>query len=317
MAVSVFVLTFCAFYYTFDQVTVYLGLFVLLVLVILIAIMIRSLLRGDAGKIFGYASLAGTGLLFYLATASNYVPGLWNGPLVNLDTPLWDGSFYVVQGGNNLLVNGHRMSSRATAQRYALDIVKLSPSQSSTDNLLPGGDLSQYVIYGESVYAPCGGSVLLVEDGFDDLPAGTTDPANPAGNYIAIGCDKGITVVLAHLQREIYPGLGDRVEAGQYLGKVGNTGNTTEPHLHIHAVAGLVRNESEALFTGKGVPFTMNHAVLFKNMMLVVKECPPVPGIDFGSAFHPRVTKLSITRFSPALSKSMVSLLPSTARTTP
>lgn len=287
MAVSVFVISFCVFTYRFDQVTVYLGPFFVLVLVILIGMMIRSLLRGDAGKIFGYASLAGTALLFYLATASNYVPGLWNGPLVSLDTPLWNGSFYVVQGGNNLLVNGHRISSGATAQRYALDIVKLSPARSSTNKLLPGDDLSQYVIYGESVYAPCRGSVLLVEEGFDDLPAGTTDPANPAGNYVVIGCDEGVSVVLAHLQREIYPGPGERVVAGQYLGKVGNTGNTTEPHLHIHAVEGHVRNESEALFTGRGVPFTLGHSVLFKNMMLVVSECPPVPGIDLLSSSPP------------------------------
>jgi hypothetical protein len=192
-----------------------------------------------------------------------------------------------------------------------LDIVKLSENGRSIAGFFPGEDLSQYAIYNESVYAPCSGTVLLRVNGFEDLPAGVSDPENPAGNYVAIGCDSGFTIVLAHLQRAISPGLGDRVESGHYIGKVGNTGNTTEPHLHIHVVAGLVKDERQALFTGDGIPFTVDHRVLFKNMAMYISECPPVPGIDVGDGDHPRVTKLSITRFSPALSKSMVSLLPS------
>jgi hypothetical protein len=316
LAWSVIVISFCLVFFRFDQVSVYLGAFVLLALVIQIVMMIRSLLRGEAGKIFGYAALAGTGLLVYFGPVSSYVQG-WEEPVLNLDTPLWNGTFYVVQGGNNLLVNGHRMSSAATAQSYAIDIVKLSLAGTSTKTPLPGDDLSRYVIYGEQVFAPCAGTVLLLEKRFDDLPAGTSDPENPAGNYLAIGCDQDITVVLAHLQREIRPGLGERVKAGQYLGKVGNSGNTSEPHLHIHAVAGLVRDKREALFTGTGIPFTINDTVLFRNSTLIVIGCPPVPGMDLWNADQPRETKLSITRFSPALSKSMVSLLPSTALMTP
>jgi hypothetical protein len=316
LAVFVVVISWFSIYFRFDQVWAVLWPLVLFALFVLIAIMIRLIVRGDEGRIFGYAGLAGAGLLFYFGILGNFVQ-VWRGQVTDLDTPVWNGGYYVVHGGNTLLVNGHRISAAATAQRYAVDIVRLSQTGQSARKLWPGDDLSQYVVYGEGVHAPCAGTVLLVDKRFDDLPAGTSDPDHPAGNYIAIGCDQGVTVVLAHLQREIHPSLGDRIVDGQYRGKVGNTGNTTEPHLHIHAVAGLVRDEREALFTGEGIPFTLNHTVLFRNMRLVVIGCPPISGIDLWSAVHPRETKLSITRFSPALSKSMVSLLPSTALITP
>jgi hypothetical protein len=286
MAVFVIVISFFVIYFPFDWGTVFLRPFVLLALFVLIVLMIRILFRGDEGRLFGLAGLAGAGLLFYFGILSNYVQ-VWRGPVLNLDTPVWNGTFFVANGGNTLLVNGHRMSSAATAQRYAVDIVKLSQAGRSATTLLPGEDLSQYLIYGEHVYAPCAGTVLLVDTRFDDLPAGISDPENPAGNYVAIGCDQGMTVVLAHLQRDIRPGLGERVEAGQYIGKIGNSGNTSEPHLHIHAVAGLVGDEKQALFTGNGIPFTLNHTVLVRNSTLTVIGCPPVPGIDILSGSPP------------------------------
>lgn len=316
LALNLIVICFAAVYLRFDR-EIFLSRYVVLIVVVLLAaLIIVRLRRPGEGKPWGYAALFGVGLLAYLGIVSNYVPE-WRSTIPNIDTPLWNGAFYVVQGGDNLLVNGHRLSSQATAQRYALDIVKLSLGGRSASRLFPGEDLSQYAVYTEPVYAPCDGTVLLAENGFEDLPAGTSDPEHPAGNYVAIGCDEGFTVVLAHLQRGNFGSVGERVRAGGRIGRVGNSGNTTEPHLHIHAVAGLVKDERQALFTGDGIPFTINDTVLFKNAILLVNECPPVPGIEVGAADYPRETKLSITRFSPALSKSMVSLLPSTALITP
>ena len=50
---------------------------------------------------------------------------------------------------------------------------------------------------------------------------------------------------------------GDKVTTGQILGKVGNSGNTSEPHLHIHA-------EKD----GKGVPITFNDRFLVRNSLV-------------------------------------------------
>lgn len=286
MAMELLIISFIVICFPFDRGTVFLRPLLLFALFVLTVSMIRILFRGDEGRLFGLAGLAGAGLLFNFVILSNYVQ-VWRGPVLNLDTPVWNGTFFVTNGGNTLMVNGHRMSSAATAQRYAVDIVKLSQAGRSATTLLPGEGLAQYLIYGEHVYAPCAGTVLLVDKSFDDLPAGISDPENPAGNYVAIGCDQGITVVLAHLQRDIRPSLGERVEAGQYIGKIGNSGNTSEPHLHIHAVAGLVGDERQALFTGNGIPFTLNHTVLVRNSTLTVVGCPPVPGIDILSGSPP------------------------------
>ena len=62
---------------------------------------------------------------------------------------------------------------------------------------------------------------------------------------------------------------GDRVFAGQRIAKVGNSGNTTEPHLHIHAVR---KNTGDHLFTGKGVPITFDGHFFVRNTFASVSN---------------------------------------------
>jgi murein DD-endopeptidase MepM/ murein hydrolase activator NlpD len=61
------------------------------------------------------------------------------------------------------------------------------------------------------------------------------DRQNMTGNHIILQCG-GVWVLLAHLQRGSVA-ITERqpVSRGELLGRVGNTGNTGEPHLHIHA----------------------------------------------------------------------------------
>ncbi len=61
-----------------------------------------------------------------------------------------------------------------------------------------------------------------------------TDNADAAGNVVVIELDTGLFVVLAHLrQGTLRVGEGDRVRKGDTLALVGNSGNTTLPHLHL------------------------------------------------------------------------------------
>jgi murein DD-endopeptidase MepM/ murein hydrolase activator NlpD len=95
------------------------------------------------------------------------------------------------------------------------------------------GKILNYPIYHTPVLAPADATVVVAEDGHPDHPR---RGANPAGNHLVL--DTGHErLVLAHLS----PGTvcvraGDRVAAGQHLALVGSSGNSTEPHLHIHAV---------------------------------------------------------------------------------
>ncbi|MBQ1117675.1 M23 family metallopeptidase [Streptomyces sp. C3-3] len=71
------------------------------------------------------------------------------------------------------------------------------------------------------------------------------------GNHVILDLGEGTFAVYAHVQRgSLQVKAGDTVRAGQRLGRVGNSGNTTEPHLHFHLMDG------PDLDNARGVPFT-------------------------------------------------------------
>jgi hypothetical protein len=94
---------------------------------------------------------------------------------------------------------------------------------------------------GSQILSPVDGVVALVEDGHPDKSSRRwiqRDVADPAGNYISIraaGCEN-VFVILAHLENgSIIVCAGQTVAAGEPLARCGNSGNTSIPHLHIHA----------------------------------------------------------------------------------
>ncbi|MEV6474541.1 M23 family metallopeptidase [Streptomyces sp. NPDC051657] len=71
------------------------------------------------------------------------------------------------------------------------------------------------------------------------------------GNHVILDLGGGTYAVYAHVQRgSLRVKAGETVRAGQLLGRVGNSGNTTEPHLHFHLM------DSPDLDSARGVPFT-------------------------------------------------------------
>jgi len=179
---------------------------------------------------------------------------------VSLSFPLKEGEFYILHGGSNETINHHCVVS---AQKYALDILQLNRYGLRSNNLIPK-KLNDFKIYGTNIYSPCDGLVIEASDHHPDLELGSEDPDHPAGNYLAIAKkESDIIVILAHLMpNSLTVKKGDIVQEGQLLGKVGNTGNTSEPHLHLHAV---LNNTGDPLFTGQGVPMTFNNRFLVRN----------------------------------------------------
>jgi murein DD-endopeptidase MepM/ murein hydrolase activator NlpD len=92
-----------------------------------------------------------------------------------------------------------------------------------------------YSIYGATVYSPGNGVILRCADGLPDLAPGQTDRTNGAGNHVVIRLDEpDANLLLAHLKNgSVLVKVGDRVSAGQPIGQVGNSGNNSEPHLHL------------------------------------------------------------------------------------
>lgn len=163
--------------------------------------------------------------------------------VVELTFPLRSGDYYIANGGSTELVNAHvRMltSDRFRAYRgsgYGIDIVKLRTFGNRSTGLAPR-DPAQYAIFGDAIYAPCEGVVVRAEDWLPDLAPPETDRAHMSGNFVMLECGDGgqFHVLLAHMRSgsvNVHPG--DYVTTATKLAEVGNSGNSDEPHLHIHA----------------------------------------------------------------------------------
>jgi len=187
---------------------------------------------------------------------------------VALDFPLSNGEFYVVQGGASYLLNYHRVSA---AQKFALDITKLGPGARRAAGVLPNVPQA-YFVYGNDVIAPCAGRVRYALDGLADSSIPSGDVHDPAGNYVAIDCSgKEVTVLLAHLREgSLRVHTGDNVTSGQLLASAGQSGHSSEPHLHIHAA----RDTDDRGLRGVGVPISFGDRFLIKNDTFVADLRP-------------------------------------------
>jgi hypothetical protein len=140
------------------------------------------------------------------------------------------------------------------SQRYALDIVRLN---AQGDNTFVGDPTlnSSYVIYGAEVTAVGPGRVVASRNDIpDNTPVGTLPQPvtldNAAGNYVVQSLPGRRYALYAHFQ----PGTvrvapGERVQPGQVLGLVGNSGNSDEAHLHFHVA------NRPTLFAANGRPY--------------------------------------------------------------
>lgn len=179
------------------------------------------------------------------------------GPAV-ISPPLRGGEWLAANGPSN--TSGHRRALIPTsggahiAQRFAIDFVQLRE-----DGRTFTGDQKEnknYRCYGADALAVADGTVVATKDGIPENVPGPSSRAVPitletvGGNYVILDLGHGRFAFYAHLQ----PGslrvkLGDKVRRGQVLGLVGNSGNSTEPHLHFH-----IANANSPLGS-EGIPY--------------------------------------------------------------
>lgn len=170
-----------------------------------------------------------------------------------LDFPLQNGVYIVGHGGDNPLINYHNVT---TTQKYALDISKLNAIGTRAWGIYPE-ELSRYAIFSDPLFSPCSGLVKDVTKGYQDFNPPKRGEGHPAGNHVVLECE-GAEVYIAHMkQNSVAVDSGQVIEVGDLLGEVGNSGNTTEPHLHIHAVKDSV-----------GVPIFFNDRFLVRNSLV-------------------------------------------------
>ncbi len=173
------------------------------------------------------------------------------------------GEWYVLWGGDNEKVNQH---VAVKGQRRAADIViKGSDGRSYQAN---GRRNEDYYDYGKEIVAAAPGTVVTAIDGVPDNVPSSMNPFCAVGNCLIINQGQSEYAVYAHLQ----PGSqrvhrGDNIQQGQILGLCGNSGNSSEPHLHFHL------QDSDILQDGAGItPYFTNVKCRRGNSMLTDAE---------------------------------------------
>ena len=95
-------------------------------------------------------------------------------------------------------------------------------------------ELETYPAFGQMLYAPADGRVVKVVNDRPDLEIGKRDKEQIMGNHVVIDIGEDRYVHMAHLmQGSITVNPGEEVQSGQAIARCGNSGNTSEPHLHL------------------------------------------------------------------------------------
>ncbi|MEU8576098.1 M23 family metallopeptidase [Streptomyces asoensis] len=164
-------------------------------------------------------------------------------PPLNLDPPVRPGTWY---SSESCCGNTHHRRGLApingrfsVPQRFAIDWYRVGEQGQTWE-----GDparLTSYLSYRQPIVASAGGRVVEVQDGIPDNTPPVTPPVPPiedtVGNHVTVEVAPGRYLLYAHMK----PGSlrvreGDRVETGQVLGLIGNSGNSTTPHLHFQVM---------------------------------------------------------------------------------
>ncbi len=140
------------------------------------------------------------------------------------------GEWTVTWGGDTKEQNYHVES---LAQKNAFDI--LIKDEQGYTHKGTGETNEDYYAFGKELYAPCDGEVVLVVDGVKDNIPGVLNPIYIPGNTVIIKTSNGEFAFFAHFkQHSIVVKQGQKVSAGALLGLCGNSGNSSEAHLHFH-----------------------------------------------------------------------------------
>lgn len=142
------------------------------------------------------------------------------------------GTWMAGHAGGSEVMNYH---NAVKAQQYAIDIVKVNEKGRFYKG--KGEELEDVYSFGEPIYSPVEGVIVAVVDSLPNagITLAPSDSLNPAGNHVAIQFEDERFLFLAHFDPYTIPlSQGDTVRTGDYLGNIGNSGNTSWPHLHMH-----------------------------------------------------------------------------------
>lgn len=159
-------------------------------------------------------------------------------------------------------------------ETYAIDYVLLRGSAFFAGD---GSSNAQHYAYGAELLAVADGEVVFVRADMPDeapfLPVqNVRRPVDYAGNQVVVRIGPNRWALYGHMQ----PGsarvrVGDRVRTGQVLGLLGNSGNTTLPHLHFEILDNPVNTSANS------VPYVFDDYTLEGTISPSAIQAPPGP----------------------------------------
>lgn len=190
-----------------------------------------------------------------------------SGTPVVIGPPLAGGGWLAANGCCTL--NSHRGTMVPTGgrinagERYGIDWNKVDIDAEPPPGRVAAsykGDPTKnedYLAYGQPLLAVADGTVVNVVSDQPEAAPGETLPgltmATAGGNVVMIDIGGGVFAFYAHMVPDSATvKVGDKVTRGQVIGKLGNSGNTSEVHLHFQLQA------SPAVFVGDNVPFEID-----------------------------------------------------------
>ena len=224
----VFINCLCFYFYALDFFKWYFfGILFVLVYPLLLFFIIwkkRTLEQGSL-KFLISLSILSVGLTTYLQFPRNIS--------VQIPSPFKENQKYLVLHGGDS--NHHqRWHSFKKEYHFAFDLIPVSDFYRAIKGFWPGRN-EDFQGFKKEILSPCEGVVLRQ---YKDLSNNLLDqPKSHAipGNHIHIQCKNGLTIALENLG-EHQMELGQKVLLGQVVAKVGNTGLSHYPHLHIHVL---------------------------------------------------------------------------------
>ncbi len=179
--------------------------------------------------------------------------------------PPFKGDGWVDANGCCLEIGPHRFVTNPMngtldpSEQFAIDWIKIDSQGKAFRG--DGKKPEQWLCYGTELLAVADGTVVEVMRDLPDEPPGKA-PSNLtvpqiAGNHVLLDLGKGRYAMYAHMApHSVTVQVGDRVKAGDRLGLLGNSGNTTGPHLHFQI------SDRPSILDATSLPFVLNRMVL-------------------------------------------------------
>jgi len=219
----------------------------------------------------GVSGTAIVGLVGVLATQSGDPEGISMSTIDTVALTLPFRGTWLARNSPARSVPSH--GSHLFATTYAMDFIAVLQGRTAAKRdwrtLLSTEPADRFFAFGQPILAPATGRVMSVHDHETDhaarrsqvalVPYALTQASRArggagalAGNHIILElADRGGYVVLAHLRADsIRVAAGEFVAAGQQVAACGNSGNSTQPHLHIQVM------DSADPYTARGLPMS-------------------------------------------------------------